>query len=62
MGSVRGASLRAARRDCEGDGDVVLQAVDGGGHDWPMSPTLDATSRALVVFEEHPLPRDALDR
>ena len=34
----------------------MLQAVDGGGHDWPMSPTLDATSRALVFFEEHPLP------
>jgi polyhydroxybutyrate depolymerase len=53
---------RTVYADCEGDGDVVLQAVDGGFHDWPTSPTLDATSRALVFFEEHPLPRDALDR
>ena len=53
---------RTVYADCEGDGDVVLQAVDGGFHDWPTSPTLDTTSRALAFFEEHPLPRDALDR
>ena len=53
---------RTVYADCEVDGDVVLQAVDGGLHDWPTSPTLDATSRALLFFEEHSLPRDALDR
>jgi polyhydroxybutyrate depolymerase len=50
---------RTAYDDC--DGDVVLQAVEGGGHEWPMSPTLDATARALAFFRAHPLPQDALD-
>jgi len=48
--------------DCEDNGDVVLQAVEGGGHDWPTSPPLDTTARALAFFEEHPLPRDVLDK
>jgi polyhydroxybutyrate depolymerase len=47
---------------CDGGGDVVLQAVEGGGHEWPASPTLDAISRALAFFQDHPLPRDELDR
>ena len=42
-------------------GDVVLQAVDSGGHEWPTAPRLDATARALAFFRDHPLPRDALD-
>ncbi len=53
---------RTEYADCDGGGDVVLQAVAGGGHEWPASPTLDVISRALAFFEDHPLPRDALDR
>ncbi|HEX6723700.1 MAG TPA: hypothetical protein VF073_00520 [Gaiella sp.] len=51
---------RTAYDECDDGGDVVLQAVEGGGHEWPASPTLDATARALAFFEAHPLPRDAL--
>lgn len=51
---------RTAYDDCDNGGDVVLQAVEGGGHEWPTSPTLDTTARALAFFEAHPLPRDAL--
>ena len=51
---------RTAYDDCDHGGDVVLQAVEGGGHEWPTSPTLDTTARALAFFEAHPLPRDAL--
>jgi polyhydroxybutyrate depolymerase len=47
---------------CDSGGDVVLQVVEGGGHEWPTSPRLDATSQALAFFQSHPLPRDALDR
>lgn len=47
---------------CESGGDVVLQAVEGGGHEWPTPPTLDATSLALAFFRDHALPPDALDR
>jgi polyhydroxybutyrate depolymerase len=53
---------RTEYAECDAGGDVVLQAVEGGGHEWPTSPTLDATSRALAFFQDHPLPRDALDR
>jgi polyhydroxybutyrate depolymerase len=53
---------RTEYAECDGGGDVVLEAVEGGGHEWPTPPTLDATSRALAFFEDHPLPRDALDR
>lgn len=51
---------RTAYDECDNGGDVVLQAVEGGGHEWPTSPTLDTTARALAFFEAHPLPRDAL--
>jgi polyhydroxybutyrate depolymerase len=47
---------------CNSGGDVVLQTIQGGGHEWPTLPTHDATSRALAFFQDHPLPRDALDR
>jgi poly(3-hydroxybutyrate) depolymerase len=53
---------RTAYTQCDTGGDVVLQAVEGGGHEWPTSPRLDATARALSFFQDHPLPRDALDR
>jgi polyhydroxybutyrate depolymerase len=53
---------RTEYTECDSGGDVVLQAIQGGGHEWPTSPTLDATSRALAFFQDHPLPRDALDR
>lgn len=53
---------RTEYTECDSGGDVVLQAVEGGGHEWPTSPMLDATSRALAFFQDHPLPRDALDR
>ena len=52
---------RTAYTECDNGGDVVLQAVDGGGHEWPTPPGLDAAARALAFFEDHPLPRDALD-
>jgi polyhydroxybutyrate depolymerase len=52
---------RTAYADCDDGGDVVLQAVTGGGHDWPRSPGLDATARALAFFETNRLPRESLD-
>jgi polyhydroxybutyrate depolymerase len=52
---------RTEYTECDSGGDVVLQAIQGGGHEWPTSPTLDATSRALAFFQDHPLPREALD-
>jgi polyhydroxybutyrate depolymerase len=52
---------RTGYTECDNGGDVVLQAVEGGGHEWPTSPTLDATARALAFFQDHPLPRDVLD-
>ena len=51
---------RTAYTDCNNGGAVVLQAVEGGGHEWPTSPTLDTTARALAFFDDHPLPRDVL--
>ena len=51
---------RTAYDECDDGGDVVLQAVEGGGHEWPTPPTLDTTARALAFFEAHPLPRDEL--
>jgi polyhydroxybutyrate depolymerase len=60
--TVGNAVERTEYTDCDSGGDVVLQAVEGGGHEWPTSPMLDATSRALAFFQDHPLPRDALDR
>ena len=53
---------RTEYAECDSGGDVALQTVEGGDHEWPTSPTLDATSRALEFFQDHPLPRDALDR
>lgn len=53
---------RTEYTECDSGGDVVLQAIQGGGHEWPTSPVLDATSQALAFFQDHPLPRDALDR
>ena len=53
---------RTEYTECDSGGDVVLQAVEGGGHEWPISPTLDATSQALASFRDDPLPQDALDR
>ena len=50
---------RTAYTDCDNGGDVVLQAVEGGGHDWPTAPRLDTTARALAFFKDHPLHRDA---
>jgi polyhydroxybutyrate depolymerase len=49
---------RTAYSGCDSGGDVVLQAIEGGGHDWPTSPTLDATAQALAFFREHTLPED----
>jgi len=57
-----GTVERTAYTDCDDGADVVLQAVEGGGHDWPMSPTLDTTGRALAFFRDHRLPRDARDQ
>lgn len=59
---IRDTVERTVYTECDSGGDVVLQAVEGGGHEWPTPPTLDATSQALAFFHDHPLPRDALDR
>jgi polyhydroxybutyrate depolymerase len=59
---IRDGVERTEYTKCDSGGDVVLLAIEGGGHEWPTSPTLDATSRALAFFQNHPLPRDALDR
>jgi poly(3-hydroxybutyrate) depolymerase len=47
-----------AYRDCRAGGDVVLEVIEGGGHDWPASP--DATAHALSFFASHPFPIDQL--
>ena len=41
-------------------GDVVLQVIQGGGHDWPLSPGWDAAAQALSFFASHPFPIDEL--
>jgi polyhydroxybutyrate depolymerase len=45
-------------RNCRAGGDVVLEVIEGGGHDWPASP--DATAHALSFFASHPFPVDQL--
>jgi poly(3-hydroxybutyrate) depolymerase len=47
-------------RDCQAGGDVVLQVIEGGGHDWPTSPGFDAIAEVLEFFWSHPLPVEAL--
>ena len=47
-----------AYRNCRAGGDVVLQVIEGGGHDWPLSPGSDATAQALSFFASHPFPID----
>ena len=51
---------KIAYRNCRAGGDVVLQVVKGGGHDWPPSPASDTTAEALSFFASHPLPIDQL--
>jgi polyhydroxybutyrate depolymerase len=51
---------KTAYRDCRAGGDVVLQVIKGGGHDWPPSPGSDTTAEALSFFASHPLPVDEL--
>lgn len=60
--TIGNTAERTEYTECDNGGDVVLQAVEVGGHEWPTPPTLDATSRALAFFQDHPLPQDALDR
>jgi poly(3-hydroxybutyrate) depolymerase len=47
-----------AYRECQAGGDVVLQVIEGGDHDWPLSPEPDATAQALSFFASHPFPID----
>jgi poly(3-hydroxybutyrate) depolymerase len=47
-----------AYRNCRAGGDVVLQVVEGGGHDWPPGPGSDTTAEALSFFASHPFPVD----
>ena len=47
-----------AFRKCRAGGDVVLQVIEGGDHDWPLSPEPDATAQALSFFASHPFPID----
>ena len=49
-----------AYRNCRAGGDVVLQVVEGGGHDWPPGPGSDTTAEALSFFASHPFPVDEL--
>jgi polyhydroxybutyrate depolymerase len=51
---------KIAYRNCRAGGDVVLQVVKGGGHDWPPSPASDTTDEVLSFFASHPLPVDQL--
>ena len=51
---------KTAYRNCRAGGDVVLQVVKGGGHDWPPSPASDTTDEVLSFFASHPLPVDQL--
>ncbi len=53
---------RTAYTEFAAGGDVVLEAVDGGGHEWRTAPRLDTTGRALAFFQDHRLPREALER
>ena len=38
----------------------MLQVIEGGDHDWPLSPGWDATDQALSFFASHPFPIDEL--
>jgi polyhydroxybutyrate depolymerase len=49
-----------AYRKCRAGGDVVLKVIEGGGHEWPLSPGSDATAQALSFFASHPFPVDEL--
>lgn len=49
-----------AYRECRAGGDVVLQVIEGGDHDWPLSPGWDAAAQALSFFASHPFPVDEL--
>ncbi len=49
-----------AYRNCRSGGDVVLEVIEGGGHDWSPSPGTDATAQVLSFFASHPLPVDEL--
>ena len=49
-----------AYRNCDAGGDVVLQVVKGGGHDWPPSPASDTTAEVLSFFASHPFTVDQL--
>ena len=49
-----------AYRKCRAGGDVVLQVIEGGDHDWPLSPGPDATGWVLSFFARHPFPIDRL--
>jgi polyhydroxybutyrate depolymerase len=51
---------KMAYRNCRPRGDVVLQVVKGGGHDWPPSPASDTTDEVLSFFASHPCPVDEL--
>ena len=50
-----------AYRKCRAEGDVVLQVIQGGDHDWPLSPGWDAAAQALSFFASHPFPVDELN-
>lgn len=50
---------RVTYTGCDAGGDVVLQEIEGGGHEWPTAPELDTTAEALEFFRDHPLPAEA---
>ncbi len=49
-----------AYRNCRAGGDVVLQEVVGGGHDWPPGPGSDTTAEALSFLASHSFPVNEL--
>jgi len=64
---TRGAVTGTRWSQCDGDADVVLHTVEGGGHTWPggnplplfiTGPTtddIDATREMWTFFQAHPL-------
>ncbi|MFQ5931897.1 MAG: polyhydroxybutyrate depolymerase, partial [Nitrospiraceae bacterium] len=46
---------RESYRDCSGGAEVILYAVEGGGHTWPgsgfSSPSLGRTSQDISATE-----------
>ena len=49
-------------RDCRPRGDVVLLAVEGGGHSWPDGSRFKASEAIWAFFATHPRNADELEK